>query len=436
MLTVFTKLKNKLRPYFNKTVLKPIGQVFGFDILGKFIGFAVSILLVRELGKSDYAIYTILITIQGMLIPLSNSAIFIGFKKIGGEVWNDSKKMRSLLRTSHSLVSYLIVLAFLFVSAYAYFILEKIGVSPMKISWYLICLLLLVIPEVKSSFIRSAFLLRKHIITVKISELIGHLVRSIGILIVVFLIPKSFVLSLIYLSVVLSFWVTYGYLLRKTEKYKLNSKKASIDIGYKKTLLKYIRLNWHNSIFFAFKSQVSVFILGIFGTTAALANIGALSRFSLVFAIITSVFNSIYAPAFSRCQEKNRLIKMFISSILTAIVISLMVLLIIYFFPNFFLWLLGADYKDLSNELFLVFAGGSLSFLLSIIYSINISKAWIRFTPILEIPIDIMGLIVGLFLFDVTTLTGVLYLVIFSTLLNILLHFSNSIYGLINYVEE
>lgn len=404
-------------------------------MIGKLIGFAVSILLVRELSKDDYAIYTILITVQGMLIPLSNSAIFIGFKKIGGEIWNDSAKMRSLLRTSNSLAWYLILIAFLFVSTYTYFLLQKIGVPPLAITWYLGCLLLLVIPEVRTSFIRSAFLLRKNVLTVKISELVGQISRAIGIVLLVLFVSETWILGLIYLTVVLSFWIVYGYIKGKTEKYNLNPDGASINPDYQKTLLKYVKLNWHNSIFFSFKSQVSIFILGIFGTTVALANIGALSRFALVFAIITSIFNSIYAPAFSRCQEKQRLKRMFIVTVLMGFAISLMVLLVIYWFPDVFLWLLGDDYQNLSNELFLVFTGGALSFLLSIIYAINISKAWIRFTPIFEIPVDIIGLLLGVLLFDVTTLTGVLYLTIFTTSLNLLLHFSNSIYGLINYSE-
>ncbi|MDT0688837.1 hypothetical protein RM549_03525 [Salegentibacter sp. F188] len=423
------KLIARLGPYFSKSSLKPIGQVFGSQLIGKALGFSISIFLVRELSKEDYAIYTVLLTIQGMLIPLSNSAIFIGFKKIGGEVWEDIVKMSRLVKTANLISPYIIVLAFLLVGGYAFYILYLQEISVGRISWFLLCLFLIVVPEVKTAFIRSALLLRKQIAIVQVSELVGHVIRCVGIISLLLFLKSSFIIGAIFLITSLSAWISYIYVKKKGEITGI-SESVDVDKGYQKILLKYIKINWHNSAFFAFKGQISIFLIGIFGTTSSLADIGALSRFALVFTIITALFGNIYSPAFGRCQNLRKLNKMYVVTMVSTVLLCFLVLLVVFLIPEPFLWILGENYEHLEHELFLIFLSGSVGLLLSINYAINLSKGWIKYTPMLEIPTDIAGIVLGVLLFDVTTLTGVLYLGILSAGINFLLHLFNSVAGL------
>ncbi|MDT0642501.1 hypothetical protein RM553_06610 [Zunongwangia sp. F363] len=419
----------QISPYFTKSALKPIGQVLGSQMIGKAMGFAISILLVRELSKEDYAVYTVLLTIQGMLLPLSNSAIFIGFKKIGGEIWNDTLKMSSLIRTAKHIAPVIIGLAFLLVGGYAAYILYKQEVEISRIIWFLLCLLLIVIPEVQTAFLRTAMLLKKEVALVQISELVAHVVRFIGIAGILLFLNLDYVIAVIFLITSLSAWSSYLYVKRKSKGLGF-AEISEINADYKKTLIYYIKLNWHNSAFFAFKGQISIFLLGVFGTTESLAEIGALARFSLIFTIISALFRSIYAPAFARNNNGNRLRNMYTGTILASLVICGIVLLAVALFPEFFLWILGAGYQNLSYELLLMIIGGSIGFLIGIVHNVNLNKGWIKFTPLLEIPTDIGGILLGVFLFDITTLTGVLYMGILSGSINLLLYLSNSIAGL------
>jgi len=403
-------------------------------MLGKAIGFIISILLVRELSKEDYAIYTVLITIQGMLIPLSNSAIFIGFKKVGGSIWQDSLKMSSLIKTANGVAPYITGLAYLLVGTYAGYILYKQDISWIRIAGFLFLLLIIVLPEVKTAFLRSALLLRKKVAPVQISELVGHFSRMIGIVSFLYLLDRDFIILGIFFITSISAWLSLFYVEKEAQKDGLLGK-TDIDHEYRGTLVKYIKLNWHNSAFFAFKGQISIFLLGVFGTASSLADIGALTRFSLIFTVATALFNNIYAPAFGRTHNPSSLKKMFIYVMLAITILSITATLMVYLFPEPFLWILGDNYKDLSYELFLTFISGSIGFILSIVYSINLYKAWIKFTPLLEIPTDILGIIIGITIFDITSLIGVLYLGIFSASLNLILHISNAIYGL-TYSEE
>ncbi|WP_373056964.1 lipopolysaccharide biosynthesis protein [Zunongwangia sp. H14] len=419
----------QISPYFTKSALKPIGQVLGSQMIGKALGFAISILLVRELSKADYAIYTVLLTIQGMLIPLSNSAIFIGFKKIGGEIWSDTSKISSLIRTAKHIAPIIIGIAFLLVGGYAAYILFEQEVEISRIIWFLLCLLLIVIPEVQTAFLRTAMLLQKEVSIVQISELVGHVVRFIGIAGILLFLNLDYVIAVIFLITSISAWSSYIYVKRKGKDLGL-AEVSEINPDYKKTLIYYIRLNWHNSAFFAFKGQISIFLLGVFGTTDSLAEIGALARFSLIFTIISALFHNIYAPMFARNNNLERLKKMFVGAIMASLIICGIVLLAVAFFPEFFLWILGEGYQNLDYELLLMIIGGSIGFIIGIVHNVNLNKGWIKFTPLLEIPTDIGGILLGIFLFDITTLTGVLYMGILSGSITLLLYLSNSIAGL------
>lgn len=423
------KLLARFSPYFSKSALKPIGQVFGAELIGKALGFSISIFLVRELAKEDYAIYTVLLTIQGMLIPLSNSTIFIGFKKIGGEVWDNTVKLSRLVKTANVIAPYIIGLAFLLVGGYAFYILYLQEVNILRIVWFLICLFLIVVPEVRSAFVRNALLLQKQIGIVQMSELVGHTIRCVGIISLLFFLNSSFIIAAIFFITSLSAWISYLYVKKKGETTGI-SNSAGVDKDYQKILLKYIKINWHNSAFFAFKGQISIFLIGVFGTTSSLADIGALSRFALVFTVITALFGNIYSPAFSRCQDPSKLNRMYVVTMVTTFLLCLMVLFVVFVFPEPLLWILGENYAHLEYELFLIFLSGSVGLLLSINYAVNLSKGWIKYTPLLEIPTDIAGIVLGVILFDVTTLTGVLYLGILSAGINFLLHFFNSVAGL------
>ncbi|MDT0686060.1 lipopolysaccharide biosynthesis protein [Autumnicola psychrophila] len=419
----------EIKKLLTKELVTPIAQVFGSQMLGKAVGFIVSILLIRELSKEDYAIYTVLITIQGMLIPLCNSAIFIGFKKIGGTVWQDSAKMSNLIKTTNSIAPYITGLAYFLVSTYAGYILYEQEISWIRILGFLFIILIVILPEVKTAFLRSALLLRNKVAPVQVSELVGHFTRAIGILALLFLLDRSYIIIAIFIITALSGWLTLFYVEKKAKQEGI-SKIAEINDSYRKTLINYIKLNWHNSAFFAFKGQISIFLIGIFGTTTSLADIGALTRFSLIFMIATAIFNNIFAPDFGKTKDTSKLKRMFLLSLGGALLISSATTLFVYFFPEPFLWILGDNYHNLSHELFLTFVSASLGFILNIVYSLNLYKAWIRFTPLLEIPSDIIAIILGLFLFDISSLKGVLYLGIFTASINLILHLSNAFYGI------
>src|SRR5690606_11545808 len=141
------------------------------------------------------------------------------------------------------------------------------------------------------------------------------------------------------------------YILKKSKYLRSNS--ARIVRSYKKILINYLKLNWHTTIFYAYNGQVSIFLIGVFVCTSNLADLGALTRFSMLFIVLNALVTTLLSPAFGRESKKSKLKIIYFKTCIGLAAISATILAIVYFIPEPFLWILGPQYKDLSFELLL-----------------------------------------------------------------------------------
>ncbi len=412
---------------FTTNWFKAVLKVFGSQVLLQIIGFGTSILLVREMPKADYAIYTVLFSIQAMLNILSDSGIMIGFNAIGGKVWQNKTEFASLLKTVAYIRNRATIIAFVFTSIYGASVLMRQGASPLQTTLFVLSLLLIVFPEVYKSFIQQALLIRKEIGNVQIASILYQGSRLFFIIAVFILFDSGLTIYLVLGVTILSVWLSALFILEKSKHIREQS--AEVDLTYKSSLFRYLRLNWHNALFFSFQGQISIFLLGLLGTTSNLAEIGALSRFSVLYTVLLALVSNIIGPGFGRCQEKASMVSIYALVLMSISAFTGLTLLLAHLFPFAFLWVLGEQYQHLSHELFLVLVGCSISLAASAIFNLNSYKGWIAFTPVWEIPVNLISLTTGALLFDLSTLTGVISLSIIGASTNLVLYLANSVVG-------
>src|SRR5690606_24037936 len=137
--------------------------------------------------------------------------------------------------------------------------------SLLNIILFALTMIGIIIPEVKMSFISQALLLKKEILPVQVATIIAQGLRLVligGLL----LINKGFINIYVVLGITtLSVWASYNYILFKSKH--LNNKDSEISVNYRKILLNYLKLNWHTSAFYAFNGQISIFLIGVLGST-------------------------------------------------------------------------------------------------------------------------------------------------------------------------
>ena len=364
-----------------------------------------------------------------MLNITSNSGIMTGFKKIGSENWENLNNLSILVKTTLSIRKYLVIIAFLTVGVYAFVLLNNQGVDGFEIFIFLTAILLIVWPEANMLILRDAVRLRGEFLMVQKAFLLNQIIRVVLILSLFFFLKNFISIKIVLAITILATWISYKYLNSETLKI-LNYSNSEVQSGYRKILLKYVKLNWHNSMFYAFKEQISIFFLGLFGSSNTLANLGALSRFSLLFLGVTAIVNNIIGPSFGRAKTKPELFKIIWNTGLLLSLVSVITMTVGYFFADEMLWLLGDEYAGLGYELILILMLSLLNLTAASVISLNNSRGWIRFSPKFEIPVNLISILIGAFIFDISTVSGTVYLAILASTATLILYIANLVYGL------
>jgi hypothetical protein len=184
-----------------------------------------------------------------------------------------------------------------------------------------------------------------------------------------------------------------------------------------------------NAIFYSVQGQITVFLISIFAHRASsVAEVGALGRLAMIFAVLSNLLTNIFVPAFARCQEPRRLRLLYIAIVGGVVVFSAIVLGAAGFFPNQFLFVLGNKYAHLGRELLLMVAGTVLAALAGTLWALNASKAWVTGSW-LYIPLT-LGTQISLIPYtDFSSVAGVLIFNLVSVLPSLFLNLALSCRG-------
>ncbi len=174
---------------------------------------------------------------------------------------------------------------------------------------------------------------------------------------------------------------------------------------YRSALWQQVLRQAPNSIYYVLSSQVAVWLIGIFGSTQHVAEVGALGRLSALFAVIGSVTAALVLPYFARRKAGAELTR---GLILTNAFFALLLVLLLtlgWLAPNALLWVLGGHYGGLQAELNWMLAAGALAAWGGTLYSVGCSLGWVM--PFwLNAPAGLAATVLAALLVDVTTVRG------------------------------
>ena len=157
------------------------------------------------------------------------------------------------------------------------------------------------------------------------------------------------------------------------------------------------------------------------GSSQRVAEIGALGRFAVIFALITSVTNGIVLPRFARCQDRGILRRRYWQTIGGCTCIFGLLVAASAFFPRPLLWILGSQYANLEHEVWLMMLNAAMGAMFMTMYGLTFSKAWIP-SALVTIPMEILTQAILIFTLDISTVRGVLVLGCLSCVPPILLN--------------
>lgn len=394
-----------------------VGSFASVQAAVQIIGFLSGIVLVRGLDQREYAYFTIANTMQGALNILADIGISVGLVSIGGRVWQDRRRFGSLVNTALGLRRKLGAVAIVGVTPILYFMLVKNGAS----LWYTIALIALVLAglliQLSLGVLGVVPRLRSDIGRIQLIDFSGATVRLIAIVAVMFLFLNAGVaVALGSATLLFQYWLLRRYVSGAID---VNADENDED---RQAMRGYIRKLAANAVFYCFQGQITILLISFFGhRVSSVAEVGALGRLAMIFAVLTNVLTNVFAPAFARCQSLSRLRWQYAGIVGCVALFSIAITGAAAFFPGAFLFVLGAKYGHLQRELVLMVAGAVIGALTGTFWTLNAAKAWITGSW-LYIPLTLATQLALIPLTDFSSVRSVLFFNLISALPNLLLN--------------
>ncbi|GAB3180963.1 MATE family efflux transporter [Telluribacter humicola] len=388
----------------------------------QLISLTSGIMVIRSLSITEYALYTLANNMLGAMNILSNGGIVSGVISEGGKVWDDRNKLGAVVATGLDLRKRFAIISIIIIEAILLYLLKK-----NEATWLesiLICLSLMpaYISNLSGSMYEIAPKLNQDLYPLQKNQLIANIGRLLMLTISITFFPFT---AIALLSDGIPKIITNIRLKAISEKFAnvYNNKDKEI----KRRILSNVKRVLPSDIYNIFSAQITVWILTIFGSTSAIAQVGALYRIASVLTLFNVVFNTIIIPRYSRLKEdKTILIEKLLNIIFVLLIVCSTLIFIIYLFSKQVTWILGNNYKGLETEITLVMILFSINFFSNSVNTLCISRSW-AINPLLIIIINIISILIGIYIFNPSTLYQTLIFNIFVSsvmaLINILFAF-------------
>lgn len=399
-------LKVKEHPKYDTVINwgKLISITGSAQIMIQALGFASGILIIRLLPVQEYAFYTLANTMLGTMTVLADGGITTGIMAQGGKVWEDKAKMGVVLATGLDLRKKFALASLLVSVPILFYLLFHNGASWTTSLLIATAMIPAFYAALSDSLLEIIPKLNQTILPLQRNQIevgIGRLLLS-GL--TMFIFPWAFVAVLA--AGIPRIWGNIG--LRKVV-YTMADKDQQPDAEVKKEILSLVKRILPTSIYYCLSGQITIWLISVFGNTTSLAQLGALSRLSVMLSIFSAIIATLIIPRFAKLRSnKYLLLKRFFQIMGLLIVLLSIIVLIVYLFPTPILWLLGDAYKGLPFELLLSILSSCIGLLGGIVFNLYSSRGW-AMSPIALILINLLAIIVSASVLDLSSLRGVLF---------------------------
>lgn len=404
---------------------KLVAMTGGAQVIVQGAGLLTGILIIRLLPTREYAYYTLANTVLGVMTMLSDGGISNGVLSQGGKVWQDKTKLGVVLASGLALRKQFAIVALLVGCTSLVFLLFRNGADWLTITLITVALLpsfwaalsdslLEVIPKLH----QEIKLLQKNQVLVGIGRL-----TIAGVCLPV--------LSLGWIAILINGLIrAYGNIKLAAITHLFIDKEAKPDKAVKGEIVTVVKRVMPITLYYCLSSQLIIWIPSLLGNVSGVAQIGALSRLSMMLNLVSMLITTLINPRFARIDTKNHslVIRSFIYVQFALLGVCIAVFVLFALFPDQFLWLLGKSYTGLNEQLLLMIASNCIGLVASTTGNIIASRGW-YINPIFVIATNLVSLVVSVYTFNLSTVTGVLY---YTILLNTATYIITLSYGFIS----
>ncbi len=352
---------------------KEITRFFSWQLAITALNLLTGILVVRYLPKEQYAYYTIVFATLAIFANVSNSGIEAGMNAIAGNIWQDRRKMGELV---HTALAYRITVAsVLSVPMLIYCAWQlKLVDAPWWVVGTLLCLMVVGgIGQLQASMYKVPIVYAKAINSMQRIEFKASLYKIIMVVGAGLFYANA---STLIATAVFSF--LYKFKKFRDRALLYIEPAAEVNQEMKGTMVSLFKSSVLGNLYWAVQGQITILLCSIFATTANVAEIGALAKFALIFAILNVFSGSYLFPRVSKARTPRGLLKMSGVVLMVYATAAAGFLLFTAWQPQLLLKVLGEQYYNL-QPLLLLYIGVSILGIFQVqMYSLCAVRGWLR----------------------------------------------------------
>jgi O-antigen/teichoic acid export membrane protein len=378
----------------------------------QLVGAATGIMVVRLLSPRDYALYTVANSILAAFVILSDGGIGSAAVGIGGRIWQERVQLGSMLNTARRSVRMLGSAVSIPVAIAFAGILVRNGASALEISILGALTLAGGAFALFTSIDLAVVRLLGDTRFIQASALGAAGLRLIATaaLAVFGLLVETAMLGIV-LGWVVQCWATRRWVHGKVPPNAPTDSRVSAEL--KSVVIR----QFPNSLYYVAQAQLSIWLLSIFGSVSSVADLGAVTRISILFSTVLATMQNVVVPRYARCQDPERLARLYVQICLGFSLLVLAPTVLVALAPKWVLWVLGPQYAHLSTELVLAVLGAAVGSISGLAWSLNTNRAW--FPPSwIWIPVDLAAQLMLALAIGVSTARQVLTVAILASLLH------------------
>lgn len=318
------------------------------------LGFVSGILVIRMLPVHEYALYTVANTMLGTMTVLADGGIATSVMAQGSKVWQDESRLGAVLATGLALRKRFAFFSLLVAVPILIYLLRKHEASALMS----VLLALSLIPAFFSSL--SGKLLE---IPPKLRQDIAPLQRyqveaNVGRLVLLGLTMFAFPFAAVAVVCAGASQVWNNWRIRPLAA-RFSAVRSLPDEDVRREMLGMVRSLMPSSIYYCISGQFTLWIISLFGSTEAVAQVGALARFSTALMLLQALATTILVPRFSRLRGGfHDNLRKFLGIEAGLILLAFSIVGICALTPGTLLQVLGEGYEELTLGLVLSVAAG------------------------------------------------------------------------------
>jgi O-antigen/teichoic acid export membrane protein len=379
------------------------------------ISFVGSFALLRWMSVEDYAIFTLAWSIQSMMMAFGDLGVGGAVVPMVGSAVDDPRRLGACIAAGRQLRRWLFPIVCLGGALTFWLLGREHGISLLNGSLLFLCALLSLWLNASTLFYSAPLIIRQKLGYIYILQ---NGVVSLRVL--SYSLAQLFGCITAALPLLTNVILQAGQLLVIRKKSNTHIDEPPMQspeaVKVRRELVRFLAPQIPVLIFNTFIGQVTIFIVSLVGTTAALAEIGAISRLSALFAPLAGLFGLIIVPYFTRLDQSlvgRRTFQLFClgCGLLTALVAFG------FFLPQPFILILGEKYAHLRPEIgwtLLAFGMGQIAGLMaSIIYARKIiPRLSIVF---IALPV-VLAQLIGAYFYPPSTIHGAILITLWTNL--------------------